>query len=671
MRSRTLLAAVVALALTLPVAVTVPGLADASPAAATPAPVAAFPAGVTRLSGQSRYETAVAVSQRYSPGVSVAFVATGADFPDALSAAAAAAQLGGPLLLTQPTQVPASVTTELGRLKPQRIYVVGGTGVVSAGVATALSRIAPTQRLAGADRYATADAIIRTAFASADHAIIATGRSFPDALAATGAAGARHAPIILVDGTQPTVSKTTLDRLATIGATTISIAGGASVVSSGIQAQLTRAGMTVTRYGGATRYETAALLNAAYFAAGSSSTSFLATGLDFADALAAGALAGGLAAPLELSARTCVDPVVGDQLGTLAATSSVVLGGPAVVSQAAALNTRCVYPIVSEPLTGWATSGFTLSGTAELPYSDAPPVDVHNPSIKVDSTGLLIYLRHDNGARADHPVGYAQYGISALLEYQKTGDKLWLARAIRQAQQLIAIHTVRNGSWWFPYRFPWTYYERTLTTPWYSGMAQGQALSLFVRLAEATSDPAWDDAATHTATSFTQQHSTTAPWASLEIDHHLYFEEYAGNQPPLLVLNGHIFAIFGLYDYWRHTGDATAAALIDGGATTVLERMLPAVRVESGVSYYCVQADYCQSPLWQNQHYHPIVSWQMDTLASITGDARYTTWAQQLRDDWSPIVPFSLAPRMAPVPGPAPAPQPAPQDQAPDLGTWW
>ena len=670
MRTRTLLAAAVALALAIPVAFATPGIVDAAQAAAAPV-VTPFPAGVTRLSGQTRYETAVSVSQRYSPGVPVAFVATGTDFPDALSAAAAAAELGGPLLLTQPTQLPASVTTELTRLQPQRIYVVGGTGVVSAGVATALSRVATTQRLAGADRYATADAIIRTAFPKADHAIIATGRSFPDALAATGAAGTRHAPIILVDGTQTTVAKTTLDRLSSIGATSISIAGGASVVSSGIQAQLTRAGMTVTRYGGATRYETAALLNKAYFPAGSSTTSFLATGRDFADALAAGALAGRLAAPLELSARTCVDPVVGDQLSTLAATSSVVMGGAAVVSQAAALNTRCVYPIVSEPLTGWATSGFTLSGTADLPYSDRPPVDVHNSSIKLDSTGLVIYLRHDTGTRADHPVAYAQYGISALLEYQKTGDKLWLDRAIRQGQQLIAIHTESNGSWWFPYRFPWTYYDRTLTAPWYSGMAQGQVLSLFVRLAEATGNNMWDNAADHTSTSFTQQHTATAPWASLEIDHHLYFEEYAGSQPPLLVLNGHIFAMFGLYDYWRRTGNATVAGLIDGGATTVLERMLPAVRVEGGVSYYCVQADYCQSPLWQNQGYHPIHSWQLDTLARITGDARFTTWAQLLRADWSPIVPFSIAPRSAPLPGPAPGPQPAPQDQAPDLGTWW
>ncbi|MFF1632820.1 cell wall-binding repeat-containing protein [Leifsonia sp. NPDC058248] len=668
MHSRTLAAAVLALAVAIPIGVTVPVVdnaapAAAAPAAAAPAPVASpFPAGVTRLSGSSRYETAVAVSRQYSRGVPVAFVATGTNFPDALSAAAAAAKLGGPLLLTKPTQLPASVSAELSRLRPQRIYVVGGTSVVSAGVATALSRFATTSRLAGANRYATADAIIRRAFPHADHAIIATGRSFPDALAATGAAGARHAPIILVEGTRSAVPKATLDRLSAMGVTSVGIAGGTAVVSTGIETQLRHAGMTVTRYGGSNRYWTAALLNKAYFPPGSSPTSFLATGVNFADALAGGALAGRLAAPLELSTRTCVEPAVGDQLSTLGATSAVVLGGAGVVSQAAALNARCVHPSVAEPLKGWATSAWTLSADADLPYADRPPVDVNSPTIKVDSTGLVIYVRRDTGKRADHPVAYAQYGISALLEYQKTGNKLWLDRAIRQGQQLIAIHTERSGSWWFPYTFPWTYYDRTLKAPWYSGMAQGQVLSLFVRLAEATGNTLWDNAADHTATSFSQQHSASAPWASLVIDRHLYFEEYAGNQPPLLVLNGHIFALFGLYDYWRHTGNATAAGLIDGAATTVLERMLPAVRVVGGVSYYCVQAVYCQSPLWQNAAYHPIHSWQLDTLARLTGDARFSTAADQLRSDWAPIAPFSRRST------PAPAPQPL--DQAPDLGTW-
>lgn len=92
MRVRALLASFVALGLSVPLAFGAP----ASHAAAAPTDVSAFPAGVTRLSGATRYETSVAVSRQYSTGVDAAFVATGTDFPDALSAAAAAAALGGP-----------------------------------------------------------------------------------------------------------------------------------------------------------------------------------------------------------------------------------------------------------------------------------------------------------------------------------------------------------------------------------------------------------------------------------------------------------------------------------------------------------------------------------------------------------------------------------------------
>ena len=325
-----------------------------------------------------------------------------------------------------------------------------------------------------------------------------------------------------------------------------------------------------------------------------------------------------------------------DAIDGVGAASRVVLGDTSVVSNAASANTRCVYPITREPLDGWALTGSTLSRDAPSPYADRPPVDVHSSTIRLDSTGLWIFSRPGDGLRADHPVDYAQYGISALLEYRRTGNTLWLDRAVRHGERLSQIRVVRDGAWWFPYTFPWTYVGRTLKAPWWSSMAQGQALSLFVYLAEETGEARWDTAARATWASFSQPHSPSAPWGTLVIDDHLYFETYAGNQPPLLVMNGHIFAAFGVYDYWRHTGDPTAASYFDGAVTTVSERMLPAVRVENGVSYYCVQATYCQSPSWQNWHYHIIHSWQLDTLARITGDPAFAEWADLLRADWAP-----------------------------------
>lgn len=167
-------------------------------------------------------------------------------------------------------------------------------------------------------------------------------------------------------------------------------------------------------------------------------------------------------------------------------------------------------------------------------------------------------------------------------------------------------------------------------------MAQGQALSLFSRLYDQTGDQKWKKAADETWKSFPQTYNASKPWSSIVVDGHLYLEEYAGNLPPLLVLNGQIFAAFGLYDYWRVTGDTQALQFLDGTVTTVLGRMMPMVRVPGGVSYYCVQASYCQTPRWQSQGYHVIHSWQLDTLARLTGDEDFANWAALLRKDWSP-----------------------------------
>jgi putative cell wall-binding protein len=321
--------------------------------------IAPFPDGVTRLAGASRYRTAVAASAQYGPGVPAVFIATGTTFPDALSAAAAAALLGGPLLLTHPTSTAPAVLDEVRRLAPEQIYVVGGPVAVDDSVLNTFAGIAPTTRLGGASRYATGLGIVTTLFESSTHAIIATGRSFPDALAATGAAGSRRAPVILVDGQRPTVTQQTLDALHTLGVTSVGIAGGPNAVSAGIAAQLSSY-FTVTRYGGVNRYETAALINNAYFSPDSTDTSFLATGTAFPDALAAGALAGRLGAPLYITTPACVPSHVRSSLSQLGATKRVVMGGTVALSENAAANLGCL-TAGTPTISGAARVGSTLT----------------------------------------------------------------------------------------------------------------------------------------------------------------------------------------------------------------------------------------------------------------------------------------------------------------------
>jgi hypothetical protein len=100
-----------------------------------PAPPPVVPGVVERWAGQDRFASSAAFSAKsHTAGVNVAYLANGLDFPDDLSGAPIAGKTGGPVLLTNANSLPGTVATELKRLKPKKIIVLGGTGAVSTTV---------------------------------------------------------------------------------------------------------------------------------------------------------------------------------------------------------------------------------------------------------------------------------------------------------------------------------------------------------------------------------------------------------------------------------------------------------------------------------------------------------------------------------------------------------
>jgi putative cell wall-binding protein/predicted chitinase len=189
---------------------------------------------VVRLSGQDRYETATAVSQHIGSTAGTVFVASGATFADGLSGGAAAARLGGRLLLTKPGQLPASTSAELARVEPDRIYLLGGEAAVSLDVEAEVRAAAPdvaVSRLSGNDRYETSAAVARAVWPEGAAAMFfATGLDFADALSGTPAAHVNDAPVVL---TQPDCLPTSIYRLrADMAPTTTVILGGQSAVAA-------------------------------------------------------------------------------------------------------------------------------------------------------------------------------------------------------------------------------------------------------------------------------------------------------------------------------------------------------------------------------------------------------------------------------------------------------
>ena len=281
---------------------------------------------VERIFGNSRYTTAVELSKDSFPSTApVVYIATGAGYPDALSAGPAAAHEGGPLLLVKPTEVPAEVVAEIERLDPSKIVVIGGLPSVSAAAYTELTALTDEiERIAGANRYETSRLIAESAFESAEVAYVATGANFPDALAAGAAAAKSDAPVVLVNGASREIDAATSALLTGLEVTSIKVLGGPGSVSADVEAGLA-AVAPVTRFAGANRYDTSLLVNADAFTTADSV--YLATGANFPDALAGSTAAAAADAPLFVVQGTCVPQAVLDEIDALGASTITLIGG--------------------------------------------------------------------------------------------------------------------------------------------------------------------------------------------------------------------------------------------------------------------------------------------------------------------------------------------------------
>lgn len=154
---------------------------------------------VSRVAGNDRFATAAQTSANAFGTADTVYIATGRNFPDALSGGPAAIQDAGPVLLVEQDSIPGTVKTELSRLNPSQIQVLGGTAAVSDAVVSQLGTYASAvDRISGPNRYATAAEVSRATFPSSGIIFIATGENFPDALAGGPVAGMLGGPILLV-----------------------------------------------------------------------------------------------------------------------------------------------------------------------------------------------------------------------------------------------------------------------------------------------------------------------------------------------------------------------------------------------------------------------------------------------------------------------------------------
>lgn len=333
------------------------GLAlSASPAMASEA------TDVVRVAGTTRYGTAAdAATSAYPAGSANVILASGEMFPDALAGGGLAGSLDAPILLTQQNTLPADTTAALAELDAETVTILGGTAAVSAAVETALEGLGYTvDRVAGADRFETAALIAEELGGTT--AVLANGLRFPDALAISPGAHALELPVLLTtaDGLQD-------DAAGYIDANAVDsviIVGGTAVVSQATEDALEADGITVTRLAGATRYESSVEIAEFHVTQGFTLAEVvMATGENFADALAGGPYASVMGAPMVLTQTATLSTATSAFLtaNCQAIDALSILGGTAAITTAvetaAAAAAQC---------DGNAAFGSDLSGPSPI-----------------------------------------------------------------------------------------------------------------------------------------------------------------------------------------------------------------------------------------------------------------------------------------------------------------
>lgn len=184
-----------------------------------------------------------------------------------------------------------------------------------------------------------------------------------------------------------------------------------------------------------------------------------------------------------------------------------------------------------------------------------------------DDQGVPLLDYHGALGKQHNPIAIAQYGLAKLNAFLETGQDADRAAFLRQADWLAEnLRPNPRGVRVWMHDFDWEYAEG-LRAPWYSGLAQGQGLSLLVRAHAQTQEPRYAAAAREVFDSIL----TPVEKGGVALEgpgEDWWIEEYI-TDPPSHILNGYLWAIWGLHDYALATGDSTARSAFARGSRTI------------------------------------------------------------------------------------------------------
>jgi heparosan-N-sulfate-glucuronate 5-epimerase len=227
-----------------------------------------------------------------------------------------------------------------------------------------------------------------------------------------------------------------------------------------------------------------------------------------------------------------------------------------------------------------------------------------------------------------NPIAIAQWGLANFNLFCETSGAARLQKTLKSAGWLAAnLEQNPHGCWVWHHHFDWEYRD-TLKAPWYSGLAQGQGVSLLLRAHAQTGDVKYEQAAERAFVALTRPINQGGVLFE-DDEQNLWIEEYLVD-PPTHILNGFIWALWGVFDFWLARADSAAKQIFDRGVATLLHN-LP--RFDTGYWSLYEQSGHEQSrtrlKMLASPFYHRLHIVQLRVMANLTGDRRFTDVADR------------------------------------------
>jgi hypothetical protein len=289
-------------------------------------------------------------------------------------------------------------------------------------------------------------------------------------------------------------------------------------------------------------------------------------------------------------------------------------------------------------------SAYLLAGKSHLTFWHETPAE--NPDATTDSLGgyYMLFTQKADYAGAYDPDGIPlldyhgqigpQYNPIAIAQYALGNYNLFLRNAepgrrkkfFRGADWLLThLEATGSGLRVWTHHFDWEYRE-TLRAPWYSALAQGQGISVLVRAHKESGDARYIEAAARALASF---YNSVAGGGVAFTDEHgdLWFEEYLVN-PPTHILNGFIWAAWGVYDYYLATHDDKALDLYSRAVKTLVHNLN---RYDVGF-WSLYEQSGTRLPMLASPFYHRLHIVQLRVMHRLSGEATFAQFADRWED---------------------------------------